>query len=176
MADFNKAYQLILTHEGGYGNDPDDPGGETYKGIARKKQADWVGWILIDAMKKQPDFPAILDSNQNLQFEIQRFYKVVFWDKVGGDQINDQDVACSIFDFAVNSGVSTSAGLAQTVVGSGCDGVVGPQTIQAINNFQPDHFIAAFAVEKCRKYIAICKKRPDSRKYFFGWIDRAVKP
>ncbi|MEI8115647.1 MAG: glycosyl hydrolase 108 family protein [Bacteroidia bacterium] len=174
MADFNKAYRLILANEGGYVNDPQDPGGETYKGIARKKQPDWIGWIIVDAMKKQPNFPISLDSNQNLQTEIQRFYKVVFWDKIGGDQINDQEVAHSIFDFAVNSGVSTSIGLAQQVVGANCDGVIGPKTIQAINSFQPDHFIAAFTVEKCRKYIAICKKRPDSRKYFFGWIDRAV--
>jgi lysozyme family protein len=174
MANFNKAYRLILANEGGYGNDPDDPGGETYKGIARKKQPDWSGWFIIDAMKKQLNFPASLDANQNLQSEIQRFYKAIFWDKVGGDNINNQDVANSIFDYAVNSGVSTSVGLAQNVVGVSCDGVIGPKTIQAINNIQPDHFIAAFIVEKCRKYISICKKRPDSRKYFFGWIDRAV--
>ena len=174
MADFNKAFLLILANEGGYSNDSDDPGGETYKGIARKKQPDWIGWIIVDAMKKQPNFPASLDQSQNLQAEIQRFYKAIFWDKVGGDNINDQEIANSIFDFAVNSGVSTSIGLAQQVVDASCDGVIGPKTVQAINNFQPDHFIAAFTVEKCRKYIAICKKRPDSRKYFFGWIERAV--
>ena len=174
MADFNKAFPLILAQEGGYVDDPDDPGGETYKGIARKKQPEWIGWIIIDSMKKQPDFPKSLDVHQNLQAEIQRFYKAVFWDKVGGDRINDQDIANSIFDFAVNAGVSTSVGLAQQVVGSGYDGVIGPQTIQSINAFEPAHFNAAFTVEKCRKYITICKKRPESRKYFFGWIDRAV--
>jgi len=174
MARFENAFQLILQHEGGYVNDPSDPGGETYKGIARKKQPEWVGWISIDRMKKQPGFPTSLESNQNLQTEIFRFYKVIFWDKVGGDLISDQEVAQSIFDFAVNSGVSTSIGLAQKVVGASCDGVIGPRTIQAINEFQPDHFMAAFALEKIRKYIAICNKRPDSRKYFFGWIVRAV--
>jgi len=174
MADFNKAFPLILAHEGGYVNDPDDPGGETYKGIARKMQPEWVGWFSIDRMKKQADFPKSLEINQSLQTELQRFYKAVFWDKIGGDHICDQDVAWSIFDFAVNAGVSTSVGLTQQVVGSSCDGVIGPLTIQSINAFASDHFIAAFSVEKCRKYIAICKKRPDSRKYFFGWIDRAV--
>ena len=174
MANFEKAYRLIIANEGGYVNDPDDPGGETYKGIARKKQPDWVGWTNIDLMKKQPHFPDSLDNMMDLQSEIVRFYKVIFWDKVGGDQINDQDIANSIFDFAVNSGVSTSVGLAQVVVGSNSDSVIGPKTIQAINCFQPNHFIAAFNIEKCRKYISICKKRPDSHKYFFGWIDRAV--
>lgn len=174
MADFEKAYQLMIAHEGGYVNDANDPGGETYKGIARKKQPDWIGWTIVDLMKKQAHFPVSLDSMMDLQAEIVRFYKVIFWDKVGGDRINDQDIANSIFDFAVNAGVSTSVGLAQRVIGSSCDGVIGPKTIQTINCFGPDHFIAAFAVEKCRKYIAVCKKKPDSRKYFFGWIDRAV--
>ena len=36
MANYDQAFQLILQNEGGYVNDPDDPGSETYKGIARK--------------------------------------------------------------------------------------------------------------------------------------------
>jgi len=35
MAKFNLAFSKMLFHEGGYVNDPDDLGGETYKGIAR---------------------------------------------------------------------------------------------------------------------------------------------
>src|SRR5665647_3694142 len=134
MAEFTAAFPLVIANEGGYVNDPDDPGGETYKGIARKKQPEWIGWTIVDLMKKQAHFPASLDSIMDLQAEIVRFYKVIFWNKVGGDQINDQDIANSIFDFAINTGVSTSVGLAQTVVGSKCDGVIGPQTIQAINS------------------------------------------
>ena len=174
MAKFEHALQLLLQHEGGYVDDPDDPGGETYKGIARKKQPEWIGWTTIDRAKKLPGFPASLEDIPNLQTEIFRFYKAIFWDKVGGDRIDDQDVARSIFDFAVNSGVSTSVGLAQKVVGAGCDGVIGPRTLLSINAFEPDHFMAAFALEKIRKYIAICNKRPESRKYLFGWIVRAV--
>ena len=36
MADFNKAIAIILKHEGGYVNDPDDPGGETNMGITKR--------------------------------------------------------------------------------------------------------------------------------------------
>lgn len=174
MAQFEKAFSIILANEGGYVNDLNDPGGETYKGIARKKQPDWVGWSIIDRMKQQLNFPNSMESNPFLQEKVLQFYKVMFWDKVGGDLIVDQDVAASIFDFAVNTGEYASVFLAQTVVGCGCDGIIGPKTILAINAFAPDHFIAAFTVEKCRKYIAICKKRPESRKFFFGWIDRSV--
>ncbi|HCY41786.1 MAG TPA: N-acetylmuramidase [Prolixibacteraceae bacterium] len=174
MAKFERAYELMLAREGGYVNDCDDPGGETYKGIARKKQSEWVGWQIIDRMKLQLNFPANMEGNQLLQQEIARFYKSMFWDKVGGDLVNNQELADLVFDFAVNAGVSASVGLAQKVVGSACDGVMGLMTIEAINRFDPDHFAAAFMVEKCRKYLSICKKRPESRKYFFGWIDRAV--
>ena len=47
MADFRLAYKKIEAAEGGYVNDPDDKGGETYKGISRKANPDWNGWINI---------------------------------------------------------------------------------------------------------------------------------
>ena len=52
MADFRLAYKKIEAAEGGYVNDPDDKGGETYKGISRKANPDWDGWISIDQIKK----------------------------------------------------------------------------------------------------------------------------
>lgn len=46
--NFLKSYDILIKHEGGYVNDPDDKGGETYKGIARKFNPDWKGWKIID--------------------------------------------------------------------------------------------------------------------------------
>ena len=51
MADFRTAYYLTMGHEGGYNNDPDDVGGETYKGIARNYHASWEGWKIVDMYK-----------------------------------------------------------------------------------------------------------------------------
>ena len=53
MADFKEAFELTLAHEGGYVKDPDDRGGETYKGIARRYNPGWSGWARIDKAKKQ---------------------------------------------------------------------------------------------------------------------------
>jgi lysozyme family protein len=174
MADFTQAFQLMIAHEGGYVNDPDDPGGETYKGVARKIFSKWDGWTKVDMLKRQPNFPSNLDKDVELQEDVSHFYRVTFWDKINGDQITNQDVATSIFDFGVNAGSGTSASLAQMVIGAKSDGVIGPDSITAINNFDPDHFLAAFTVAKIARYVNIVKKRPTSRKYFYGWVIRAL--
>src|SRR5205814_1652285 len=109
-----------------------------------------------------------------LQSKVRDFYKSNFWDRVQGDHITDDQVAFSIFDFAVNTGVSTSAILAQHVVNASPDGVIGNNTITAINAMDAEFFLASFTVAKVVRYVSIVNKRPVSRKYFFGWISRAV--
>lgn len=175
MSEFQPALQKVLAHEGGYVNDPDDPGGETYRGIARNIHSKWSGWVRIDICKNQSGFPANLEKDTELQNEIARFYQINFWDTINGDNIQNQLVANSIFDFGVNAGVKTSASLAQMVVEAQADGVIGPQTLAKLNTFDPDHFLAAFTVAKIARYIAIIRKRPTSKKYLYGWITRALE-
>lgn len=174
MAEFKPAFEKVIANEGGYGNDPDDPGGETYKGIARKMNSGWLGWHIIDLLKQQAGFPANLDKNMELQEEVNAFYETQFWNRISGSLINEQAVANSIFDFAVNTGTVTSVSLAQLVVEIPPDGVLGPDTAKRINAFDKDHFLAAFTVAKIARYVAIIKKRPTSRKYFWGWVLRAL--
>jgi lysozyme family protein len=174
MADFTQAFQLVIANEGGYGNDPDDPGGETYKGVARKIFSKWDGWIKIDLLKRQSGFPGNLDKDAELQQDVEDFYRVNFWNKVKGDDISNQKVAESIFDFGVNAGIGTSASLAQLVVDADTDGVIGQESINKINAFNTDHFLAAFTVAKIARYVNIVKKRPTSRKYFYGWVLRSL--
>lgn len=174
MADFNLALPKILDHEGKYVNDSDDPGGETYIGVARKIHSKWNGWTIIDMLKRQSGFPSNLDKDAELQQEVVDFYRINFWDRINGDQIENQFVAESILDFSVNAGMGTSSSLAQIVVGVKCDGVIGKDSIAAINSFDVDHFLAAFTVAKIARYVNIVKKRPTSRKYFYGWVLRAL--
>lgn len=174
MANFIQAFQKTITNEGGYVNDPDDPGGETYKGIARKMHSKWEGWTTVDLLKRQAGFPGNIEQDAEIREQVGMFYLVNFWNKIKGDEINNQEIAESIFDFAVNAGASTSAALAQLVVKTKTDGVIGPQTIDAINAFNSAHFLAAFTVAKIARYVTIVKKRPTSRKYFYGWILRAL--
>jgi lysozyme family protein len=174
MTDYKMALQKTLNYEGGYVFDKDDPGGETYKGVSRNANPTWDGWTTIDLLRKQNGFPANLDKNSALQDLITSFYKTRYWDAIRGDQLADQHVAESIFDFAVNAGVATSSILAQLVVGAEQDGVIGPDTLKRINDSDPGHFIASFTVAKIARYVSIIKKRPLSQKYLYGWVRRAL--
>ena len=175
MADFKKALEGVLKAEGGYVNDPDDTGGETYKGVSRRFNSKWQGWVLVDLLKQKANFPANLDYNDELQKHVADLYEQNYWDRVSGDDIANQEIAESIFDFAVNAGVKTSSRLAQTCVEAKADGVIGANTIIKINNANTDLFIATFALLKISRYIAICEGKPVNRKYFFGWVRRAME-
>lgn len=174
MAAFDLAFDKTMRAEGGYGNDPQDSGGETYKGIARNSNPKWPGWIIIDQMKTKGNFPRSLDSNNDLQNQIKQFYEANYWDKIRGDDITEQLIAESIFDFAVNAGPSVSIRLAQMSVGANPDGVIGNDTLQKINADTPRAFLAVFAIHKIGRYVSICEKKPDNKKFFYGWIRRTV--
>lgn len=176
MADFEKAFQQTMKAEGGYVNDPDDPGGETYKGIARRMNPKWEGWVTLDRLKRLgSNFPRNLDSDMVLQKQVSVFYKRGYWDRVRGDELVNQEMAESIFDFGVNAGPVTSIRLAQMVVGVEADGLLGDETLKKINNELPRTFLAVFALNKIGRYIKICEDRPTSRKYFYGWIKRTLE-
>ncbi len=175
MAKFDEAYQATMTAEGGYANDPQDPGGETYKGVSRKSHAKWAGWVMIDLLKQKPNFPENLRNSGELELEVKKLYEVNYWHKVQGDDIKDQDIADSIFDFAVNVGPRTSAKLAQISVGAEPDGVIGPLTLKKLNADNPRAFLSVFAISKISRYVRICEQRKESRKYFFGWVRRTLE-
>jgi len=161
--------------EGGYVNDPQDPGGETYKGIARTRNAKWPGWVMVDQAKTKPNFPKSLDNNADLQQKVRDFYEANYWDKVRGDEITDQHIADSIFDFAVNAGPATSIKLAQITVGVEPNGVVDAETLQKINADNARAFLAVFSLSKISRYVHICEGRKESRKYFYGWVKRTLE-
>lgn len=175
MAEFNIAFQKMLTHEGDYSIDPDDLGGETYKGIARTIHSKWSGWARIDKYKGKSGFPSTLDKDVELQKEIGIFYLTNFWSPLNADQISNQTNADSIFDFAINTGLTTTVVIVQSVVGTKTDGVIGEQTLKKLNTLDFGYFQAAFTVAKIAHYISIIKKRPTNKKYLYGWIIRALE-
>lgn len=118
MAKFIDAYKKVLNNEGIYSNDPDDAGGETYKGISRKANPNWDGWISIDAIKKAhpTTFKGILKKTPELEKKVQELYKDKYWDCFELDDVSSQLVAEQMFDTAVNQGQTAAIKFAQRVL------------------------------------------------------------
>lgn len=118
MADFKTAYKKIEAAEGSYCFDPDDAGGETYKGISRRANPNWDGWISIDDIKKfhPTTFKDILKKTPELEKKVQDLYKDKYWDCFNLDDVPNQLVAEQMFDTAVNQGQTAAVKFAQRVL------------------------------------------------------------
>jgi lysozyme family protein len=174
MANFNKAYRKLEINEGGYANNLSDRGKETYKGVSRRYYPNWEGWLIVDSYKGYRDFPGILDSEPILQRQIEVFYYNEFWSKVNGTLIQNENIAFSIFDFAVNTGTNLAIKAMQRVLGLKEDGVIGVITLNAVNTVNEAEFMALYAITKCKHYISIVDKDATQLKYLKGWIKRAI--
>ena len=155
MADFNKAIERVLINEGGYVNDQNDAGGETKYGISKRA------------------YPSVDIKNLTTD-EAKAIYKRDYWDKIKGDDIASDEVAYEIFDTAVNMGVRTASKIAQIVSKVHPDGIIGDKTLNAINSYDTEFFILNYKLAKIARYIYITKKNPKNRKFFFGWVNRAM--
>jgi lysozyme family protein len=164
MADFLKAFEVMIRNEGGYvlHDVAGDRGGMTYAGIARNMNPQWSGWALIDAKQ---EVPAQMVRN---------FYKPNFWDNIKGDEITHQATAQSIFDFHVNTGRPARV-LAQVVAGVTPDGSFGQATVQALNAYDPEKFVMAYALAKIARYRDIVTRDRTQAKFLLGWINRTLK-
>ena len=119
MADFDEAFEKIIFNEGGYVNDKDDAGGETYMGISRKHHPNSLIWYIIDKVtSKYKDVSEInrcLKANTELNDLVKSIYKSDYWAPFNLNKEKSQRLANQIFDNAVNRGVSTTKKLLQRI-------------------------------------------------------------
>lgn len=169
MADFLPAYEKMIRNEGGYKlhTVQGDRGGQTYAGIARNFNGDWPGWAYIDRGEIPPTHL------------VRDFYRDGYWTPICGDEIVDQVVAETIFDFAVNSSAphrpTVAVKLAQLTVGSTPDGTLGPKTIERLNAMDPELFKRGYALAKVARYAEICNRDRSQSKFLLGWLNRTLK-
>jgi lysozyme family protein len=151
--NWNKAINLVLANEGGYINNPKDPGGETNFGISKRS------------------YPSEDIKNMTKERATQ-IYKQNYWDKVKGDQLSNKlDIA--VFDCAVNSGVGTASKILQKVVGATPDGVIGPKTLAAID--ATVNVYSKFLFAWVKNYFSIVNSKPTQMIFLNGWINRVLK-
>jgi lysozyme family protein len=139
MADFQTAYKRTAGFEGGYVNDPQDKGGETYYGVARKANPNWNGWTVIDMQRNKPNFPKNLEDSTvkpRLQAMKASLFESNYWNLVWGDRIKVQEVANDMFDTAINMGTSTSIKLLERQYKLTETGKMSEQLLLELNKLQ----------------------------------------
>ena len=169
MAEFLPAFERALIAEGGYKlhTVEHDRGGMTYAGIARKMNPHWPGWAFIDRGDTPPS---------DL---VRSFYRDGWWNPLAGDDIADQNVAFTLYSFATNSSAykapKTAIKLAQIVVGTTPDGVMGPKTMGAINLMDPELFLTRYALARMARYAQIVTNDRTQLKFLLGWLNRTLR-
>lgn len=175
MANFRTAYEkYILPNEGGYGWLPGDSGGETYAGIARNYNPNWDGWPIIDLEKQTKNGGNPLPNNTKIPSVMDKvfLYYNNLWDKNYMGIINSQNIANTLFDMLVNAG-GNGVKLIQRIVNTTPDGVMGPNTVSAINKY-PDQVKLYNSYNDARRdyYNDLALKYP---QFIKGWLNRLDK-
>ena len=160
MADFNPAFERMIADEGGFQltNIPGDRGGMTYAGIARNANPQWAGWNLVDRQ----------EMGGQLTSMVREFYRTNYWDRIRGDELRSQEIAETIFNFGVNTGVGTAIKLAQVIVKAVPDGGIGPKTLAAVRAFSPKHLIEDYS----KRRLSFMMDIPSWPVYGKGWARR----
>lgn len=158
---FLQAIEVVLSHEGGYVNDPADPGGETKFGICKRS------------------YP-YLDIRNLTREQAIEIYRRDWWERYGYERIKELDVATKVFDLAVNMGASSAHRCLQRALHA-CgqrhvviDGIIGPQTIAACNQVTPPAaLLVGLRAEAAAHYRQLIARNETLKRFEKGWLNRA---
>lgn len=157
---FDECFDVVLEHEGGYGDDPGDPGGPTKYGVALNEDG--------PALTKLLGHAPTMDDIKNLTVaQAGEIFKQNYWDPMNISNIADYRDQMVIFDMCVLRGLSGCAKTAQAVVGVNQDGVMGPETVAAINKMDPLKF--------CENFLNACQAHfnaSSETQFINGWTNR----
>jgi len=151
VAPLDRAFAWILQTEGGYVNDPRDPGGETRYGISKR------AYPAVEISKLSPD-------------DAKAIYRRDYWDACRCSEL-PAAVALAVFDAAVNQGVGVAARLLQKALVLAEDGVLGPATMGAARAARPDEIVTRMVVARWDRY----QHTANAATYLRGWTHRLFR-
>lgn len=125
---FDEAFDRVIGHEGGLVNNPADPGGLTNWGISQRS------------------YPSV-DIKVLTKEDAKAIYRRDYWDRAQASKY-DGAIGFQLFDAAVNSGVSAAIKMLQRAIGVPDDGVIGPQSLNAINAQRVPAILFRFNAER----------------------------
>lgn len=151
---FNLACNWLLSPEieGGYVNDPDDPGGETHFGISKRAYPD-------------------LDIAALTEDQARAIYFRDYWQEADCDQLPVQ-LGWALFDGVVNHKMSVAIGLMQQSLGVKADGINGPVTQAAAHRSYHPQVLVDYLSRRAQLYHDITLSNHTQSKYYRGWLRR----
>ena len=152
--NFQKCLDLVLKSEGGWVNNPADPGGETNLGVTKKVWEEWVGH---DVKTMKGLTPA----------DVAPMYQAKYWMACYANQL-PVGVDYMAFDAAMNMGPGRAVKLLQEAMGCVPDGVIGPRTMQLIAQKDPQDVVNAYSNRKTSFYESL----PTFATFGKGWLKR----
>ena len=157
LTKFEDIIEVVLEHEGGYVNDPKDPGGETNFGIAKRSHPD------VDIANLTKD-------------GAKEIYKEHYWVKNKVESLSEE-LRHIYFDMCVNQGRGTAVKILQRAINAKggnlkVDGGFGSGTKAALDKYTPE-------LERCRMYrvkhyMDIVARKPEQERFLYGWFRRAL--
>jgi lysozyme family protein len=160
---FELALSHVLAMEGGWTDDPHDPGGPTNKGItlavyARERGVEVTSANLTELKSALRDIPDTL---------VRSIYETRYWQPARCPALRPS-LALMHFDASVNHGVGTAARFLQEALGVEIDGEIGPMTLDAARTADPHHALARYAAIRRQRYRAL----PHFWRFGRGWLRR----
>jgi lysozyme family protein len=150
MNTFDRAFELVIGHEGGYVDDPNDPGGETKFGISKRA------------------YPKEDIANLTLE-RAKELYHRDYWLGLRADELPEW-LALPLFDYAVNSGVYAAVRALQRAVGVKDDGSFGPKTLAVVKAAERVSTIVNLQAER----VVFLAQLPTFKHFGRGWSRRVI--
>lgn len=165
MAQCEILFPFILSWEGGFVDDPDDHGGATNQGVTIST------WRKV-GYDKDGDADIDVDDLRLLTVDdvYHRVLKPHYWNRCRADKINSQAIANILVDWVWASG-AWAIKYTQQILGLQADGIVGPKTLAAINEANPETLFNDIWSRRERHFRA-CAAQPGQAKFLKGWLRR----
>jgi lysozyme family protein len=164
---FNKAVEVVLRHEGGFSDNPDDPGKATNFGISTLFLKDNNIDLDVKSLTKEQAID---------------IYYQYWWDKYDYDLIRNADVATKIFDLSVNVGSFEAHKIVQRAINlvglnrTAVDGIMGKKTIKLLNftndSGKSNILINNIKNEAAKFYTILVNNSPNLHCFLKGWLNR----
>jgi lysozyme family protein len=169
----DRMIDFILEREGGFVNDPKDPGGATKYGISLR----FLKTIDPAMADLDEDGDVDVDDILALTPDLARaFYRQFFYDPMGIDQY-PAPLGAAMLDTGVNMGKGRTGRILQRSLNQcgadlAVDGIVGPKTRTALMFFDVMDILRAFLLARVFVYAKLCRNNAGLTRFFFGWVER----